>query len=129
MSGPHSGLGGFVPDCSPRQIGTAAKQESIMRCKHGDLAIIVQDFGGCERNIGVIVRVIGPAINHPETPMPCWQIKPVNRRKLWLTGCGGTKSEFVSRNNPAYHPDPWLLPIKGDHLVDTMPKENLMLEH
>ena len=85
-----------------------------MRCKHGDLAIIIQDFDGCEGNLGVIVRVIGPAINHEATIMPCWQIKPVKRRKLWLVDGGFLSHEFLSKYNPAYHPDPWLLPINGE---------------
>ncbi len=99
-----------------------------MRCKHGDLAIIVQDFDGCEGNIGVIVTVIGPAINHPATTMTCWQIRPVNRRKLWLIEDGHAKSEFISKSIEALHPDPWLLPIKGDNFFDTMSKENLKLK-
>jgi hypothetical protein len=53
-----------------------------MRCKDGDLAIIIQDIPGCEKNLGVIVKVIGPVIRHSATSMPCWQIKPVSRRKL-----------------------------------------------
>lgn len=85
-----------------------------MRCKHGDLAIIIQDFDGCEGNLGVIVKVIGPAIKHEATTMPCWQIKPVKRRKLWLVDGGFASHEFLSKDNPAYHPDPWLLPIKGE---------------
>ena len=32
-----------------------------MKFKHGDLAIIVDDFEGCKGNIGLLVRVIGPA--------------------------------------------------------------------
>ena len=97
-----------------------------MRCKHGDLAIIIQDFEGCEGNLGVIVRVIGPAINHPATTMACWQIKPIKRRKLWLTGDERSESEFISKDNPAYHPDPWLLPIKGDQNTKKAKRRRLL---
>jgi len=83
-----------------------------MRCKHGDLAVVVNDFEGCEGNLGVIVEVIGPPENHPETPLICWQVVPVRRRKLWLVDVVPTK-EFVSKRNPALHPDAWLLPIAG----------------
>jgi hypothetical protein len=93
-----------------------------MKCKHGDLAIIIQDFKGCEGNLGVIVRVIGPAIKHPATSMPCWEIKPVKRRKLWLAGDGPVTSEFISKDNPAYHPDPWMLPIKGEPVINKRQK-------
>ena len=95
-----------------------------MRCKHGDLAIIIQDFNGCEGNLGVIVRVIGPSIKHEATTMPCWQIKPVKRRKLWFIEGGFVAQEFISKGNPAYHPDPWLLPIKGDPFTKTISKVN-----
>jgi hypothetical protein len=83
-----------------------------MRCKHGDLAVIVNDFEGCEGNLGVIVEVIGPPEHHPNTPLICWQVVPVRRRKLWLADDEPIK-EFVSKLNPAMHPDAWLLPING----------------
>ena len=47
-----------------------------MKCKHGDLATIIQDFDGCEGNLVVIVRVIDSAIEHEATTMPCLQVKP-----------------------------------------------------
>ena len=31
-----------------------------LRCKDGDLAVVVGDFPGCEGNIGRIVQVKGP---------------------------------------------------------------------
>jgi hypothetical protein len=96
-----------------------------MRCKDGDLAIIVQDFEGCEGNLGVIVRVIGPATSHPATTMVCWQIKPIKRRKLWLAG-EPNRSEFISKMNPAFHPDPWLLPIKGEPKPNESRKKELV---
>jgi hypothetical protein len=43
-----------------------------MKCKHGDLAIIVDDFEGYKGNIGLLVRVIGPAEIIME--MACWQL-------------------------------------------------------
>ena len=38
-----------------------SKVEMALRCKHGDLAVIVGEYPGCEANIGRIVRVSGPA--------------------------------------------------------------------
>jgi hypothetical protein len=35
--------------------------EMTLRCKHGDLAVIVGEYPGCEANIGRIVQVRGPA--------------------------------------------------------------------
>jgi hypothetical protein len=58
--------------------------------------------------------VIGPPINHSLTPMTCWQIKPIKKRKLLISHYGWPRSEFISERNPAFHPDPWLLPIRSD---------------
>ena len=89
-----------------------------MRCKDGDLAIIVQDFPGCEGNLGVLVEVVGPPTSHPDTEHTVWLIKPLKRRKLWLLDEDGPVHAFISKKNEAVHPDPWLLPIRGDRLVD-----------
>jgi hypothetical protein len=43
-----------------------------MKCKHGDLAIIVDEFEGCKGNIGLLVRLTGPADTIME--MACWQV-------------------------------------------------------
>ena len=88
-----------------------------MRCKHGDLAVIVQDFPGCDGNLGVIVEVIGPPESHPDCELLCWLIRPVKRRKLWLVSEDGPLLEFISRKNQAMHPDAWLMPVGGDALV------------
>ena len=83
-----------------------------MRFKHGDLAVIVQDFVGCEGNLGIIVQVFGPPTKHPDCEHLCWQIMPVGRRKLWLVGDGKPAAyEFISEKNQALHPDPWLEPV------------------
>lgn len=87
-----------------------------MRCKHGDLAIIVHDFHGCEGNIGVIVKVVGPPESHPATEHICWVIKPVKKRKLWVIDKHGCRQEYVSKKNEAMHPDAWLLPIRSDEV-------------
>lgn len=87
-----------------------------LRCKHGDLAIIIGDFPGCEENLGVIVKVVGPPELHKGTQMICWDIYPVKRRKLWLLDGTTLFKTAISKNNRAFHPDCWLLPIKGsDH--------------
>lgn len=87
-----------------------------MRCKHGDLAIIVHDFLGCEGNIGVIVQVVGPPESHPATENICWGIKPVKRRKLWFVCERLSQQQYVSKQNKALHPDAWLLPIRSDDI-------------
>jgi len=92
-----------------------------MRCKQGDLAIIFQDFDGCEGYLGLIVKVVGSARAHPDTEMICWYVAPLSRRKLWLIDKSGTEHVFISKMLEAMHPDPWLLPIRGQDtpVVDT----------
>ena len=81
-----------------------------MRCKHGDLAIIVDDFDGCKGNIGLIVRVIGPAEIVLE--MACWQIIPLSGQEMWLVDEGNAEKALVTPSTQAIHPDK-LSPIKG----------------
>ena len=86
-----------------------------MRCKAGDLAVIVNDFRGCEANIGIIVQVEGPPQLHPWCGRWVWNITPVKRRKLWvLDGPPGDmvlEYQWVSKKYPIQHPDEWLLPL------------------
>jgi hypothetical protein len=84
-----------------------------MRCKHGDLAIIVKDFEGCEGNLGLIVKVVGPAEHHPDTELICWQVIPLSRRKMWIADEGVAQHVYLSKKFQALHPAPWLLPIRG----------------
>jgi len=83
-----------------------------MKCKHGDLAIIVDDFVGCEGNIGLIVRVIGPAkiVNC----MHCWQVVPMTGQPMWLLDYWDAYEETITDKLKAIHPDKWLRPIRGN---------------
>ncbi len=86
-----------------------------MRCKAGDLAVIVNDFKGCEANIGIIVEVEGPPQLHPWCGKVVWSIRPVKRRKLWVLdvppGDMVLEHQWVSKKNRVQHPDEWLLPL------------------
>ena len=93
-----------------------------MQCKHGDLAIIVDDFDGCKGNIGLIVRVKGPT--EVAVEMVCWQITPLSGQKLWLLDDGQLTKENVSDQFLALHPDKWLLPIRAERVS----AKNLELE-
>jgi len=56
-----------------------------LRCKDGDLAIIVGELPGCEANIGRIVQVRGPAhISEQCGDLLCWVIKPIDRKKMLI---------------------------------------------
>ena len=80
-----------------------------MRCKQGDLAIIVDDFDGCKGNIGLIVKLIGPA----EIVVMMGQIIPLSGQEMWLVDEGKAKKALVTPTTQAIHPDKWLSPIKG----------------
>ena len=81
-----------------------------LRCKDGDLAIIVDDFDGCKGNIGLIVRVIGPAEIVLE--MTCWQIIPLSGQEMWLVDNGKAEKALVTPSSQAILTDK-LSPIKG----------------
>jgi hypothetical protein len=83
-----------------------------MKCKHGDLAIIVNDFEGCKGNIGLLVRVIGPAEVIME--MNCWQVIPLSGQKMWLIVEGKGYKQSITPKIQAILPDKWLRPIKGN---------------
>ena len=82
-----------------------------LRCKDGDMAVIVGDVPGCEDNIGCIVQVRGPTIKL--SGYICWRIKPLENRKLLIREYNGViVSEKVFWNSKIRHPDCFLLPIR-----------------
>jgi len=85
-----------------------------LRCKAGDLAIIVGEFPGCEENLGIIVKVIGPPKFHQGSQLICWRISPARRRKLWFADGSQVYKRFISKQKIGMHPDCWLLPISGN---------------
>ena len=86
-----------------------------MQCKQGDLAIIVDDFDGCKGNIGLIVRVIGPAEIVLE--MTCWQIIPLSGQEMWLVDNGKAEKALVTPSTQAIQPDKCLSPIRGNSVA------------
>ena len=82
-----------------------------LRCKDGDMAVIVGDVPGCEGNIGCIVQVRGPTIKL--SGYICWRIKPLDNRKILIREFKGViVSEKVFWNSRIGHPDCFLLPIR-----------------
>jgi hypothetical protein len=82
-----------------------------LRCKDGDMAVIVGDVPGCEGNIGCIVQVRGPTIKL--SGYICWRIKPLDNRKILICEFKGViVSEKVFWNSRIGHPDCFLLPIR-----------------
>lgn len=90
---------------------SATSSDMGLRCKDGDLAVIVGDVPGCEDNIGCIVQVRGPTIQL--SGYICWRIKPSDNRKLLIREYNGViVSEKVFWNSRIRHPDCFLLPIR-----------------
>ena len=82
-----------------------------LRCKDGDMAVIVGDVPGCEGNIGCIVQVRGPTSKL--SGYICWRIKPLENRKILIREFNGViVSEKVFWNSRIHHPDCFLLPIR-----------------
>ena len=88
--------------------------EMTLRCKHGDLAVIVGEYPGCEANIGRIVQVRGPAhLSEQCGELLCWVIRPISRKKminLYIPDI--LISERVTWKSDIKLPDCWLLPIR-----------------
>ena len=78
-----------------------------LRCRDGDLAVIVGEYPGCEVNIGRIVQVRGPAhySEHCGDQICC-------KKMVNLYVPDTLISERVSWKSNIKHPDCWLLPIR-----------------
>jgi len=86
-----------------------------LRCKEGDLALILYDKPGCEPNIGRLVKVRGPMRVNSQLKLRCWKILPVGAGWLWYVPFGGGPPyiEFTTRDSWIEIPDAWLWPIPG----------------
>ncbi len=84
----------------------------LLRCKEGDLALVIHDEESCRANIGKLVRVAGPVEYNKQLKKDCWLIEPV-RKELWccVSIRGVTYQRIVTFASEVEHPDAWLLPI------------------
>jgi hypothetical protein len=84
-----------------------------LRCKPGDLAVIIRDDVGYEANLGRFVRVDRPLeTNH--RGMRTWLIEPVDARELAVGPPGAVPTYMTVRfSDLVEHPDQWLLPVRG----------------
>ena len=92
-----------------------------LRCKDGDMAVIVGDVRGCEGNIGRVVQVRGPTSQI--VGYICWHIKPLDHRKILVREFNGDiVNEKVFWKSKIHHPDCFLLPIRppeDDKAIET----------
>lgn len=84
-----------------------------LRCKEGDLAIVMYDTPPCAANIGRIVEVRGPIEINLNFGLPCWLIKPVRPEPFLMERGQEVNQEIVDWSSRAEHPDAWLLPLTG----------------
>lgn len=84
-----------------------------LRCRPGDLAIIVSDLPGGESNIGRVVEVFGP-LERREELGPTWLIVPVSRAQYTVHKKRGIVSMVVRLRHGIEHPDAWMMPISDD---------------
>lgn len=87
-----------------------------LRCKPGDLAIVIHDTPECATNIGRVVQVRGPLQFNPNYRHHCWLIKPVRRGGWMVNRNGRISSERATWNSLVEHPDAWMLPIRPEEL-------------
>lgn len=99
-----------------------------LRCKAGDLAMIIRDEDGCEANIGKLVRVSGP-VEMNDRAQQTWLIEPVKRECLWSVSVRErTYQRKVMFASEIEHPDDWLLPIDPGTLGVDAKAEDKYLE-
>jgi hypothetical protein len=82
----------------------------MLRCKEGDLALVIHDEPGCQMNIGRTVVVSGPVEIHPQYG-PSWLIQPTHQGGWAVTMLGAVNIER-SPLCRVEHPDKWLLPLR-----------------
>ena len=98
-----------------------------LRCKAGDLALVVYDEPGCESNIGRAVEVRGPVEINPRIGLQCWLIRPAGSNRRWrVEDSGWVLTQTVSWKSRIEHPDAWLLPIPP--LAESESEENVVPE-
>lgn len=87
-----------------------------LRCKAGDIAVVLHDTPECASNIGRFVRILGSLEFSGNLGKWCWLIVPVGSG-LWMVERGGRVSpERVTNRSRVEHPDDWLKPIPPDVL-------------
>ena len=85
-----------------------------IRCKHGDLAIVINDEPGCSSNIGRVVEVIGPC--KPDSlGRICWAIWPISSDPFLFVDSDNSLQYLTQLDHKVRHPDAWLMPIKSEN--------------
>ena len=84
-----------------------------LRCKDGDLAVVIDDTSDCRQNLGRVVRVRGPVRKIKQSGMLGWRINPLHPTPWGVTELDGRSvTELVTWDSCVYHEDAWLMPIR-----------------
>jgi hypothetical protein len=84
-----------------------------LRCKPGDLALIIRDEPGCEVNIGRLVRVEG-SLRQCRLGAYHWLIKPVSPAPYAVLNPSRVALQDPQHFTDVEHPDLWLLPLRDE---------------
>ena len=98
----------------------------MLRCKPGDIAIIINDDDGCEGNIGRFVKVCDPKV-HMGVYGYCWTIVPLSSEGLYIIENGKLElTPNIQLNDNILHPDKWLKPIRPSERVKSKELEDAL---
>jgi hypothetical protein len=80
------------------------------RCKLGDLAIVIQEYPGCEDNVGRLVEITGHAhVNRYQ--QLTWLIQPVSLEPWLIIDIDGSLRFMRFKESGIEHPDAWMAPL------------------
>jgi hypothetical protein len=84
-----------------------------LRCRPGDLAVIVQDELECQANLGQVVRVLEEYTQFREEMGVHWLVQPLSSvsSPVLVENAGGKPPRVVWDNQPRAHYDGWLRPL------------------
>lgn len=95
---------------------------SGLRCRPGDLAVIVQDEPECQANLGQIVRVQRESLEFPNEWGFHWLIQPLSSQPspFLLQSDRSKPGRVVLDAGPRSHYDGWLKPLLDTNEADEM---------
>ena len=83
-----------------------------LRCRPGDVAVVLWDDELCRDNIGRLVKVHGPPEDTYDLGVT-WLIVPIDRKPWCINHRDGTFERKVVRlKDDIEHSDRWLLPLR-----------------
>lgn len=95
------------------------KLDIPLQCKDGDLALVTQDEAGLEANVGRLLWVYGPVIDHPKLG-PVWETLPATDEPMGYIKEDGTV-HFDRQGRSIIHPDAWMRPVRMDSFAGKRP--------